>query len=238
MPAEAGSLHCPNCGAAVAPDARRCPYCEARLATISCPSCFALMFDGAAFCPACGARRGRAEADPVRERCPNCQGAMTRVSVGAAELLECGACDGVWLDAEQFERVCADREAQGAVLHRRTDPTPVRTTGKVRYRPCPRCGTMMNRVNFARMSGTIVDVCSGHGTWLDAGELHAIVTFIQQGGMDRLRTRELEELREEQQRLRDLQRMQSGGTDSSTAWQSRSWSGADLLSLLEALKKR
>jgi hypothetical protein len=28
---------------------------------------------------------------------------------------------------------------------------------------------MMNRVNFGRLSGTVVDVCRGHGTYLDAG---------------------------------------------------------------------
>ena len=38
---------------------------------------------------------------------------------------------------------------------------------------------MMNRVNFGRLSGTIVDVCKGHGTFLDPGELHRIVEFIR-----------------------------------------------------------
>ena len=50
-----------------------------------------------------------------------------------------------------------------------------------------RCGKMMNRVNFGRHSGTVIDVCRGHGTFLDAGELHAIVTFIRDGGLDRAR---------------------------------------------------
>src|SRR5687767_15793172 len=45
MAGDASSLHCPNCGAAVDPDARRCPYCTARLATVSCPSCFSVMFE-------------------------------------------------------------------------------------------------------------------------------------------------------------------------------------------------
>ena len=40
---------------------------------------------------------------------------------------------------------------------------------------------MMNRVNFGRLSGTVIDVCRGHGTFLDGGELHAIVTFIHRG---------------------------------------------------------
>ena len=62
---------------------------------------------------------------------------------------------------------------------------------------------MMNRVNFGRLSGAVIDVCRGHGTFLDAGELHQIVTFIQQGGLDRARARrQIEELREEERRLK------------------------------------
>ena len=65
------------------------------------------------------------------------------------------------------------------------------------------CGKLMNRVNFGR-SGTVVDVCRGHGTFLDAGELHAIVTFIRDGGLDRARQREKDDLEEERHRLTRL----------------------------------
>ena len=35
----------------------------------------------------------------------------------------------------------------------------------------------MNRVNFGKVSGAVgLDVCKGHGTFLDRGELHQIVT--------------------------------------------------------------
>ncbi len=60
---------------------------------------------------------------------------------------------------------------------------------------------MMNRVNFGKLSGAVIDVCRGHGTFLDAGELHQIVTFIQDGGLDRARARKIEELREGERRL-------------------------------------
>src|SRR5688572_31819460 len=74
MAADASSLHCPNCGAAVDPDARRCPYCTARLATVSCPSCFAPMFDGAAFCGRCGTERSRTvDEDAAPLTCPGCK---------------------------------------------------------------------------------------------------------------------------------------------------------------------
>jgi Zn-finger nucleic acid-binding protein len=187
------------------PSANRCPYCKARLATVSCPKCFALLFDGAAFCPHCGARRTRTEADPASARCPGCREVLRVVTVGDTPLLECPKCDGLWVDAELFERLCADRAAQTAFLDRFTLPKapPERA---VRYRPCARCGKIMNRMNFGRMSGTVVDVCRAHGTFLDPGELHQIIDFIAEGGLDRAREAEIQELRDERQRLEAAQR--------------------------------
>ena len=159
------------------------------------------MFEGAAFCPKCGAHRARVEADASGARCPACTNELQNVAVGAASLLECTRCDGVWLDAADFEGVCADTQARAAVLHRSTGRAPLPASTVVRYRPCLRCGKMMNRVNFGRISATIVDVCRGHGTFLDAGELHAIVRFIEGGGLDRARQREKDDLETERQRL-------------------------------------
>ena len=202
---DASSLHCPNCGAAVDPEVRRCPYCQARLATVSCPSCFALMFDSAAYCATCGSRRERYDQPSETANCAGCGSTMRRVQLADTSMLECERCDAVWMDAAAFERLCANREAQGAVVHRFAGHTSA-AAGPVRYRKCVRCGKMMNRVNFGRLSGTVVDVCRGHGTFLDAGELHAIVSFIQSGGLDRARARRIEDLTEEERRLRDVGR--------------------------------
>ena len=198
---DASTLRCPQCGAAARSDAHRCPYCRARLATVSCPRCFSLMFDSATFCAACGTRRERRE-EPGHGTCPGCRGGMQTIAVGATSVLECETCDGLWVDAETFERICADREAQAAVLHMSTG-RPTAAESRVSYRPCVRCGTMMNRVNFARLSGTIVDVCRKHGTFMDAGELQAIVSFIQRGGLERSRQRQIDDLKEQTQRLRE-----------------------------------
>ena len=206
---DASSLHCPNCGAIADPEARRCPYCQARLAKVSCPQCFALLFDGAAFCPHCGAARGRRDALPTDARCPGCKSTLHQLSVGSAALFECASCDGLWVDAEVFERLCADRDSRTALLPRLSQPKPAATGSTpptVRYRPCARCGKMMNRVNFGAISGAVIDVCKGHGTFLDAGELHQIVTFIQGGGLDRARARQREDSREEERKLRAFER--------------------------------
>ena len=72
----------------------------------------------------------------------------------------------------------------------------------------------MNRINFARCSGVIVDICKGHGTWFDRDELSRIVEFIRGGGLEASRAREKEEIHEERRRLWEEQvakdRNQSG----------------------------
>lgn len=226
MASDPESLHCPNCGAPAEPDRPRCAYCRARLATVACASCYAAMFEGTAFCPRCGAPRTRREAQPSDARCPGCRATLSSVQVGSVALLECAACDGVWLDAADFERVCTDGETRAAVVHRHpAGPSPI-AAGRIRYRPCVRCGRMMNRVNFARLSGTIVDVCRGHGTFLDAGELHAIVTFIHDGGLDRMREREVADIEEATRRLaagqRAAARPRTGREGSTAGWDATS----------------
>lgn len=191
------------------------------------------MFADAAFCPKCGKRRARRQ-EATDATCPGCRSAMTSISLGDTPLLECERCDGLWLDAATFERICSDKESQAAVMHPRA-ATPPRTSLRVSYRPCLRCGTMMNRVNFGKLSGTVIDVCRDHGTFLDAGELQAIVTFIQNGGLDRARQREIEDLKEKTQQLRDQEaRLRNARHDrpgkSGTGEYSVSFS--DLLSLI------
>ena len=235
MTHDAGALHCPNCGGPAAAGDANCKYCHAQLATVSCPKCFALMFAGSIYCPQCGARRARTEKGAGAARCPACRDVMREVEVGGTALLECGKCHGMWIDAAMFEHICADREAQAAVLHQWPAATPVRAAA-FHYRPCLACGKMMNRLNFGRLSGTIVDVCKGHGTFLDAGELHQIVSFIQGGGLDRARQRQIEDLKDQEQRLRAAQQAQ-GMRDVALGGEMPAWNSVDLLQLLNSLRR-
>jgi len=199
---EASSLHCPNCGAPAGPGDHTCKYCQATLATVSCPKCFAVMFEGAAYCPSCGARRARTAGGDRKARCSACFGVMREVQIGDTALMECEKCHAMWLDSATFEQLCANRDTQTAVLQQYSAP-PVKGpyADEVKYRRCVACGTMMNRLNFGRLSGTIVDVCKGHGVFLDAGELHRIVSFIQGGGLDRARQQQLEDLKDAKEQL-------------------------------------
>ena len=231
---DAGALHCPNCGGPAAAGQAACGYCRAQLATVSCPSCFALMFEGAAYCPSCGARRARTAGAEQRAPCPGCRGKMRDVQVGDTALLECARCRAVWIDAATFEHICASKESQGAVLHQWGTTAAPRQYEEVRYRKCVACGKMMNRLNFGRLSGTVVDVCKGHGTFLDAGELNEIVRFIQGGGLDRARQRQIEDLKEQERSLRAAQVRYDHATN---GVQMESTTGFDLLALLERLRK-
>ena len=127
--------------------------------------------------------------------------------IGSTAVMECERCLGLWLDVPAFEKICADREQQSAVLGL-ASPAPthaVRETNKVKYVQCPQCSQLMNRINFAHCSGVIVDVCKGHGTWFDRDELSRIVEFIRQGGLEASRNREKATLEEERRRLHQEQ---------------------------------
>ena len=212
---EAQTLNCPNCGAAVSSDSTQCRYCESKLATIACPACFAMMFIGSKHCPHCGAAAGLATAAqlPVL-KCPNCKLDLSAITLGVTAMRECERCGGLWIEVAAFEQICEDREQQAAVLGA-ASPAPLPKSAssgalpKIRYRPCAQCGQLMNRINFARCSGVVVDVCRGHGTWFDRDELRGIVEFIRAGGLELSRQKEKRELEYEREQLR-AQQMISG----------------------------
>jgi Zn-finger nucleic acid-binding protein len=107
----------------------------------------------------------------------------------------------LFVDAATLRQLVADREQARAVplppLHK---PTPVTT--EIRYLSCPICRGLMNRVNFGRRSGVIVDVCRAHGTWFDAGELVTALEFVAQGGLADSLRRDREDLLEAQRQMR------------------------------------
>jgi Zn-finger nucleic acid-binding protein len=147
---------------------------------------------------------------------------MQSVRIGESRVLECSRCLGLWLDSKTFEKICADREEQAAILGSASlaESTPV-APAKVSYIPCPECSQLMNRANFARCSGVIIDLCKKHGIWFDRDELSRIIEFIRAGGLAASRSKEKAQLEEERRRLRqeqlsaDMQRSRAFGMDDS-----------------------
>ncbi|MBI2393375.1 MAG: zf-TFIIB domain-containing protein [Deltaproteobacteria bacterium] len=140
--------------------------------------------------------------------CPRCGPPLVQVDYGGTPLDECTACAGVFVDAWILDRLVDARDARISLAV----SLPVRARhreSEVRYLKCPRCAAQMNRKIFGRSSGIVVDVCKSDGIWFDAGELVSVLEFIEGGGLERARERELAERAEEARRdkvRRDLER--------------------------------
>jgi Zn-finger nucleic acid-binding protein len=207
------ALRCSGCGANLRAAAVACDYCgaevtleERRLASI-CPQCYARAGVDARFCMECGTRIAPQALAALAQQtaCPRCKGELRSRTLGTASVAECGACGGLWLSEEHFERVCerADGEEQalrGLLLHRPAIAPP--RESQLRYVPCVECGELMNRRNYASSSGVILDVCRDHGVWLDHAELDKILAFVRAGGLDRSRARQIERLADQERRAR------------------------------------
>lgn len=200
------ALNCPNCGAGVASDSTQCGFCTSRLKTMACPSCMGVMFIGSEHCSHCGTKVVAADVNPGEKpgNCPRCRRDLNVLQIEETRLRECAKCGGMWSGVETFESICADREKQSAVLNFAGAKALTNTSpAKISYVPCPDCGQLMNRSNFARSSGVIIDLCKQHGVWFDAEELPKIIGFIRKGGMEKARQREKLEIKEERDNLRD-----------------------------------
>lgn len=128
---------------------------------------------------------------------------MKAIVLGETPLGECSQCEGLWVDVNSFEKICADREEQSAVLGAAAPAVGTQDQiSKVKYVPCPECSQLMNRMNFARCSGVIVDACKKHGTWFDRDELSRIIEFIRGGGLNTARAKEKLAIAEEREQLR------------------------------------
>ena len=210
---DAAALTCPQCGAAAAADAIQCSFCRVRLATTACASCFGLVFIGSKHCAHCGTPIAKHDAREGERACPRGCGTLHRLALGGVELDECTGCSGVWLSIDVFRRLCAEEEERavflGAELQARK--TPAASAPTVRYVPCPDCARLMNRVNFGKRSGIIVDGCSQHGTWFDADELRRVVEWVRDGGLDRARTHDRLRLEEERRLLATRQKLATWG---------------------------
>lgn len=173
---------------------------------MSCGNCFETIFEGSNFCALCGSKAVRPESPRLPlGNCPRCRTEMTNIEVEGISLHECERCSGVWCDVDTFEAICSEKEGQAAVIGRLGEFGESSRESRVRYVPCPECGSLMNRSNFARISGIVIDSCRPHGVWFDAQELPGIISFIQKGGLDHAREKDKLNIAEERERLKQEQ---------------------------------
>ncbi len=207
----ARTLHCNNCGGFLKKGEAKCPFCNAvvdlthaRL-TAYCPSCLSMSKEGAKFCSGC-AKPLVAHVDKPEETdepCPHCRIPMRRRGVGKHKPRECPMCCGLFIEGHVLEKMIRDQENRiDEVASPMAQPEQAKLSGgPVKYVKCPVCGTIMNRLNYGRISGVIVDYCKDHGYWLDPGELEKIAKWVATGGLNKQYARELEDMKAEKSRV-------------------------------------
>jgi Zn-finger nucleic acid-binding protein len=213
MDAEASMVKCPYCGGPCPSDVRRCPHCDVELMSVRCPHCFALHFTGSRFCARCGKEL---ELEPLLDAtdapCPRCEKPLCAFGGTLPDKLEqdfplheCTACGGIFVSQRTLDAIVA-RESPGprAPTHGAPRVSKPAQLDSVRYVKCPLCRAMMNRVNFGKRSGVIVDVCKAHGVWFDKGELTEAIEFVAHGGLEEAKRHEAqnEEVRREEAKLK------------------------------------
>lgn len=164
---------CEHCGKEINKSSRTCPFCSGEVRDVFDPGLSPL--------------------------CPRCSISLkTHIKDGEVYNL-CPKCGGMWLDRDAFHQATKELD-----VYKKEDTQRKYFRGPVKdplkYIPCVRCGKLMNRKNFARISGVIIDECRSHGVWLDSGEIEKIRLFIADGGLERAQDKQIEknaiELRE------------------------------------------
>jgi Zn-finger nucleic acid-binding protein len=143
-------------------------------------------------CSGCGAELGLEPITaPSTLTCRACGVAFAQYVGDSGSLFDCTRCGGQFVEHALLKELL-ERQAVYPFGGRR-DAERAAPRDRVVYRPCPCCQTIMNRKNFGRSSGVIVDVCARHGVWFDAGELPRVIDFVRSGGLARAQEAEREE---------------------------------------------
>ncbi len=114
--------------------------------------------------------------------------------MGGVSLDQCSACGGVWVGQHNFEQLAGDRAERGEVLAALPGQGP--TGAAAGGGPLPGLSPvrkLMNRLNYARISGVVLDVCKEHGLWFDRDELRQVLEFIEGGGLEQSHLRQVQE---------------------------------------------
>lgn len=250
---DAAVIRCSGCGAPREKGAKACEHCSAdftlheRDMHTVCPECLTRVSDKARFCHSCGQAltASSVAGEESNLPCPACESKphlrSRRLGTEDFSVLECQGCAGMWIESRIFEELTRKVEAKQLVDSTLLAPTTpvggtISTREKWSYRHCPSCNGMMQRRNYARRSGVIIDVCREHGIWFDNDELQRILAWIRAGGMQKARHRAKEEEREAETRRRIAAASDtSSGSDYDGGWftwQSNHRSGSMLIDAL------
>lgn len=102
---------------------------------------------------------------------------MIALELDQVEIDHCRACGGVWLDPDEMDLLLEDSAGRDEIRAN----LKFSDAGEAKPRRCPICAHKMETARVRRKTedaGIEIDRCGrGHGTWLDGGELQAIIAL-------------------------------------------------------------
>lgn len=182
----------------------------------------------------------------AKRACPRCQVSLRSIDLqldGKFFIERCDQCLGLFFDPGELDALLQATVTNVYTINRKRlaniSNTPYRNDYALSYIKCPVCATIMNRVNFGKHSGVIVNRCPEHGLWLDGGALRQLFEWTKAGGSLLEQERRERQLKEEEQEKRRRIAAVMGGD----AWERRaeiklgSTSEPDLFEMLQKVVK-
>jgi Zn-finger nucleic acid-binding protein len=119
-------------------------------------------------------------------KCASCSKGTREVEYEGVTLDVCAGCGSAWLDGGELKTIIKVREKRFTPAEikaiRGVDEKILTKVDSIKGRyHCPKCDKQMDRINYGVTSGVLIDKCaSGHGIFLDGGELEAVQILAEQ----------------------------------------------------------
>ena len=118
--------------------------------------------------------------------CPRCSAALRTEFYEGVEVDRCAGCQGIWLDNQELKPILDRREvifseAEIAAVQGVNEQVSREDRSNTDGPPCPVCGALMNEYTYMYDSGIVLDQCTEHGVWFDAGELEKVQIVYEEG---------------------------------------------------------
>lgn len=111
--------------------------------------------------------------------CPICNHPLIGLELDQVEVDHCHSCGGVWLDPDEMDLLLEGSAGRDEIRAQLKFGEP----SDEKSRRCPICRHKMEKTRVRRKAsdaGIQIDRCGrGHGTWLDGGELQAIIALSE-----------------------------------------------------------
>ncbi len=117
--------------------------------------------------------------------CPRCSGGLSMEQYEGVSVHRCPGCGGYWVPRTGLARIVDIREKTFTPEQKQAYAEIAKkahglVNNEISKIDCPECGKQMKQNRYPLATEVIIDRCpSGHGVWLDAGEIEHIQMAVE-----------------------------------------------------------